>query len=80
MEPRIYVLHDVKQLGLDPATSGFRIVVSGHSHTPSRTERGGVVYVNPGAAGPRRFRHPITVARLNVVTREIELIEIAVDK
>ena len=63
---RIYVLHDRKQLDLDPAAAGFRIVVSGHSHKPAREERGGVLYINPGSAGPRRFRLPITVARLDL--------------
>jgi putative phosphoesterase len=62
----IYVLHDLKELDLDPAAAGFRVVVSGHSHKPSRTERGGVLYVNPGSAGPRRFRLPVTVARLDL--------------
>jgi predicted phosphodiesterase len=59
----IYVLHNLQEL--DPA-AGFRVVVSGHSHKPSRTERGGVLYVNPGSAGPRRFRLPVTVARLDL--------------
>ena len=63
---RIYVLHDIHQLALDPAAAGFGIVISGHSHKPSREERGGVIYVNPGAAGPRRFKLPITVARLDL--------------
>jgi hypothetical protein len=63
---RIYVLHDIQQLDLAPATAEFNIVVSGHSHKPSRTERSGVVYVNPGSAGPRRFQLPITVARLDL--------------
>ena len=62
----IYVLHDVQQLDLDPAAAEFNIVVSGHSHRPSRTERSGVTYLNPGSAGPRRFRLPITVARLDL--------------
>jgi putative phosphoesterase len=62
----IYVLHDVHELDLDPAAAGFRIVVSGHSHKALREERGGVLYLNPGAAGPRRFRLPITVARLDL--------------
>jgi len=62
----IYVLHDIHQLDLDPAAAGFRIVVSGHSHKASREERGGVIYVNPGSAGPRRFRLPVTVARLDL--------------
>jgi putative phosphoesterase len=63
----IYVLHDVHQLDLDPAAADFNVVVSGHSHKPNQTERDGVLYVNPGSAGPRRFRLPITVARLDLV-------------
>ena len=62
----IYVLHDVQQLDLDPAAAGFHVIVSGHSHKPARTERAGVLYVNPGSAGPRRFRLPVTVARLDL--------------
>jgi putative phosphoesterase len=62
----IYIVHDIDQLDLDPAAAKFGMVVSGHSHKPSRTERAGVIYVNPGSAGPRRFRLPITVARLDL--------------
>jgi uncharacterized protein len=62
----IYVLHDIHQLDLDPAAAGFHVVVSGHSHKPGHTERSGVMYVNPGSAGPRRFQLPITVARLDL--------------
>jgi putative phosphoesterase len=62
----IYVLHDIQQLDLDPAAAEFNLVVSGHSHKPSRTERAGVVYVNPGSAGPRRFQLPITIARVDL--------------
>jgi len=62
----IYVLHDIQQLDLDPAAAGFHIVVSGHSHKPGRTDRSGVMYLNPGSAGPRRFQLPITVARLDL--------------
>src|SRR5205807_10437110 len=61
---RIYIIHDIHGLNLDPAAAGFHIVVSGHSHKPARTERSGVLYLNPGSAGPRRFRLPVTVARL----------------
>jgi len=61
---RIFVLHDIAQLDFDPTTARFDVVVSGHSHKPSHTERNGVVYVNPGSAGPRRFRLPVTVARM----------------
>jgi uncharacterized protein len=63
----IYVLHDIQQLDLDPAAAQFNIVVSGHSHKPGRTERSGVLYLNPGSAGPRRFQLPVTVARLNLL-------------
>jgi hypothetical protein len=66
---RIYVLHDVKQIDRDPVAAGFHIVVSGHSHQPGRSERKGVLYVNPGSAGPRRFRLPISVARLRLSCR-----------
>ncbi len=62
----IYVLHDVKTLDLNPAAAGFHIVVSGHSHKPGKSERDGVLYVNPGSAGPRRFQLPVTVARLRL--------------
>ena len=62
----IFVLHDVHMLDLNPAVAGFRIVVSGHSHKPSRTEQNGILYINPGSAGPRRFQLPVTVARLNL--------------
>jgi putative phosphoesterase len=63
----IYVLHDVHQLDLNPAVAGFHIVVSGHSHEPGQVNRAGVLYVNPGSAGPRRFRLPVTLARLNLL-------------
>src|SRR5215475_5806764 len=62
----IYILHDIHQLDLDPAAARFSIVVSGHSHKPSQIERAGILYLNPGSAGPRRFQLPITVARLSV--------------
>lgn len=61
---RIHVLHDVKELDMDPAAAGFRAVVAGHSHKPGVLERDGVLYVNPGSAGPRRFKLPITVGFL----------------
>jgi uncharacterized protein len=64
---RIYILHDVQELAIDPVAAGFQIIVSGHSHKPSRSARSGVTYVNPGSAGPRRFQLPTTVARLNLV-------------
>jgi putative phosphoesterase len=61
-----YMLHDVKSLDLSPEAAGFTIVLSGHSHKPLQEIRRGVLYINPGSAGPRRFSLPITVARLNL--------------
>jgi putative phosphoesterase len=63
---RIYVLHDVKALDLNPSAAGFHIVVSGHTHKPGKSERAGVLYINPGSAGPRRFQLPLSVARLDM--------------
>jgi putative phosphoesterase len=62
----IFVLHDIHALDLNPAAVGFHIDVSGHSHKPGRSERDGVLYLNPGSAGPRRFQLPITIARLDL--------------
>jgi putative phosphoesterase len=63
---RIYVLHDLSELNLNPETSGFRVVVSGHSHRPSVKEKGRALYINPGSAGPRRFKLPIAAAELYI--------------
>ena len=63
---RIFVLHDLKTLDIDPAAEGFHAVVAGHSHKPAETRRDGVLYVNPGSAGPRRFSLPVSLARLSV--------------
>ena len=62
----VYVLHDLNGLDLSPSAAGFRVVVSGHSHRPAAEERRGVLYLNPGSAGPRRFRLPVTLARLRL--------------
>jgi putative phosphoesterase len=62
----VYVLHDLKELDLSPEAAGFRVVVSGHSHKPLVEERRGVLFLNPGSAGPRRFKLPVTVARLTL--------------
>jgi uncharacterized protein len=64
-----YVLHDLQQLDLDPRTAGFHVVVSGHTHKPNHTKREGVLYLNPGSAGPRRFDLPVTIARLDLRQR-----------
>ena len=65
-ETFVYVLHDLKELDIAPAAAGFRVVVSGHSHRPLAEERRGVLYLNPGSAGPRRFKLPVTLARLKL--------------
>jgi putative phosphoesterase len=65
----IYVLHNLADLDLDPVAAGFQVVVSGHSHQPSVEERDGVLYVNPGSSGPRRFKLPIAVGELEVAGR-----------
>ena len=60
----VYAIHDLKLLDIDPRAAGVRIVVSGHSHRPACVERDGVLYVNPGSAGRRRFSLPIAAAEL----------------
>ncbi|MDH6170518.1 putative phosphoesterase [Variovorax boronicumulans] len=62
----IYAIHDLSQIDIDPAGAGVRVVISGHSHKPKVEQRDGVLYVNPGSAGPRRFKLPIAVAELIV--------------
>jgi uncharacterized protein len=75
----IYVIHDLGQLDIDPAAGGFHVVVSGHSHRPTYEVREGVLYINPGSAGPRRFSLPISVAHLLVSGIEVipQLIELS---
>jgi uncharacterized protein len=68
----LYVLHNVNDIHLDPVAAGFDVVISGHSHKPSIGKRRGVLFVNPGSAGPRRFTLPIAIAKLNVTSQEIE--------
>ena len=65
-EHGIYVLHDLAQLDLKPEAAGFSAVISGHSHKPVIEERRGVLFLNPGSAGPRRFTLPVTIAHLEV--------------
>ena len=63
---RLYVLHIIEDLDLDPPTAGFRAVISGHTHRPQIETRNGVLYFNPGSAGPHRFDLPVSVGRLSV--------------
>ena len=74
----IYMLHNLYELDLDPKAAGFQIVVSGHSHQPIQSEQDGVLYINPGSAGPRRFRLPVTVARLDLrpTPWEVQFVEL----
>lgn len=65
-QARIYVIHSVGEMQDDPAQKGYAAVISGHSHQPHEKIRDGVLYLNPGSAGPRRFDLPVTVARLMV--------------
>ena len=67
----IFVVHNITELDLDPMAAGFDVVVSGHSHRPSVEERDGVLYVNPGSSGPRRFKLPVAVAELVVVGKSV---------
>ena len=60
----LYAIHDLSQLDIEPATAGVRAVVSGHSHKPRAEERGGVLFINAGSAGPRRFTLPISVGEI----------------
>ena len=76
----IYILHDVKEIDISPSGAGFQVVVSGHSHKPSVEEQRGVLYINPGSAGPRRFTLPVSVAHLHVVGEKVQakIIELSV--
>jgi putative phosphoesterase len=81
-EHLVYLLHDIADLDVDPAAAGFAAVIYGHSHKPRIEEREGVMYLNPGSAGPRRFRLPIAVARLQVSSGGLraELVELELAK
>jgi putative phosphoesterase len=76
----LYVLHDAKALDLDPVAAGFHAVISGHSHRPTMARRQGVLFLNPGSAGPRRFKLPVSLAHLTIRGGIIDaqLIELAV--
>jgi hypothetical protein len=77
---RLFVLHEIAQLDLDPASAGFAAVLFGHSHRPLIDTRGGILFLNPGSAGPRRFRLPITIARIRVSDRQMraQIVELRV--
>jgi uncharacterized protein len=77
---QIYVLHDLSELDLDPKAAEFAAVISGHSHRPTADVRNGVLFLNPGSAGPRRFSLPVGIAKLRVVAKSLshELIDLRV--
>ena len=68
---RFYILHDLKALDFDPHEAGYHGVISGHSHMPKIARRDGVLYLNPGSAGPRRFKLPVALARMRVTGQRI---------
>jgi putative phosphoesterase len=76
----IYVIHSVQELDLNPRAAGFAAVISGHSHQPGQHVKDGVLYFNPGSAGPRRFKLPISVGRLEIVNGKLtgRIIELAI--
>jgi putative phosphoesterase len=76
----VYVIHNIHELELDPVARNFRVIVSGHSHKPAITEKDGVLFVNPGSPGPRRFRLPVAVGKLFVDGQNVraEIVEIAI--
>jgi uncharacterized protein len=76
----IYILHDLGQLDLKPEAAGFRVVVYGHSHRPKIEEKNGVLYFNPGSAGPCRFNLPVSVGRLRIGAGKVraELVELEI--
>lgn len=76
----IYVIHDISRMDLDPKTSNIKVVVSGHTHSPSVGNHEGVLYLNPGSAGPRRSKHPVSVALIKIAGKLVkaELIKLKV--
>ena len=77
---RLYVIHNVHELGFDPAVRKIRVVISGHSHKPEVVEKDGVLFINPGSPGPRRFKLPVAVGKIFVDGPNIraEIIELAI--
>jgi uncharacterized protein len=76
----VYMVHDLGQLDLKPEAAGFRVVIYGHSHQPKMEEKSGVLYFNPGSAGPRRFHLPVSVGRLTIAAGKVqaELVELKI--
>jgi hypothetical protein len=76
----VYVVHDLAQLEIDPHAAGVQVVVSGHSHKPSVERRNGILYVNPGSAGPRRFKLPISVGELTVTGSSVSVRIVGIER
>jgi putative phosphoesterase len=68
----IYMIHDLAQLNLKPEAAGFRVVIYGHSHRPKIEEKNGVLYFNPGSAGPRRFHLPVSLGRIEIEKEKLK--------
>ena len=75
----VYLRHDESELDIDPAAAGFQVMMFGHSHSPRVETRNGVLFINPGSAGPRRFRLPVAVGELLITGNRVEarIIELA---
>jgi len=73
-----YVLHNLRELDVVPETAGFHAVISGHTHQVEQSERNGVLYLNPGSAGPKRFHLPVTLAVVEVETKpwQVQIVEL----
>ena len=78
----IYMLHDLNDIDVSPVAAGFQVVVSGHSHQPLIEKREGVLFINPGSAGPRRFSLPVSVARLTIEGSAVrgEVVQLALSR
>jgi len=70
-EVLVYAIHDLAQLDIEPQAAGVSVVVSGHSHEPVMQERNGVLYINPGSAGPRRFKLPIAIGEISIAGKSV---------
>jgi putative phosphoesterase len=68
----VYIIHNIEELDIDPAAAGVRVVVSGHSHKPMIEERDGILFVNPGSCGRRRFKLPVSVGEILVSGNEVK--------
>ncbi len=76
---RLYVLHDLKELAVDPVAEDIAVVIAGHSHRPSHRVERGVHFVNPGSAGPRRFKLPVAIANVTIARSEISVELVTLD-